>query len=212
MHGFSLRPAIHRPLMAGIVAAALALPTCAGAQVGGTLEQLRQTDFWRFFHFSQVDSVRHDGAREMVSYRPGGQFRDRVLLDVIYDEQGRMYKLELDLARPFVNDPVNTVFARDIAKSFIRTAMPAADLPAVETLANEIEFPRSLPGVRQQRLRPPPALPEQPSPLYRVFLGLDAIGSLTLSGSRFSIIAAPDPEGNDDLRIAVFNGREPLAR
>jgi hypothetical protein len=203
MHGFTLPSPAHRPLLAAAIAAALALPTCAGAQVGASAADLPQTDLWRFFHLTRTDSAAGANGGAVLSYRAGGQFGPLVRVKVTADAAGRVDAMELDLARSFVDHPTNTVFARDIAKSLIRAAVPATDMPDVETLANEIEFAPAAPGVSQVRTRPAPALPAQPSPGYRAFLGRDQAYTQPLPHSRLEIAATPGDDMSPWLRITV---------
>jgi hypothetical protein len=203
MHGFALPSPAHRAWVAALIAAALALPTCAGGQVGGSTADLARTDLWRFFNLQRADSAADAHGGAVMTYRAGGRFGPLVQVKVTSTAAGRVDAMEVDLARAFVDHPMNTVFARDIAKSLIRTAVPAADMPAVETLANEIEFPAATPGVQQARLRPAPALPAQPSPGYRAFLGRDQAYLQPMEHSRLEIAAMPAADGSPWLRIAV---------
>jgi hypothetical protein len=204
MHAFAFPSPFHRPVLAAAIAAALALPTCAGAQVGAPVADVVQTDLFRYFHLQRADSVPDaSSGGAVMSYRAGGPFAPLVLVKVTSDAAGRVAAMELDLARAFVDHPMNTVFARDIAKSLIRTAVPAPDLPAVETLANEIEFPRSAPGIQQARLRPAPATPGQPSAGYRAFLGQGPSFDRSLPHSHLLIAGTPGPDLSPWLAITV---------
>jgi len=170
-----------------LVAAAMlaAVPTASTAQVGRKLEEVRGEDFWTFFGFQPTGpaTVVDDGTT--VEFRPRAErFAPLVRVKLAVDSTGTIREMELAISREFVDDPTNGIFARDVVKSFVRAAMPADDLPDVETLANEIQFPREdAPGTTTVRATPAPALPAQATPPYRVYLGRDAEWSRTLEAS-----------------------------
>jgi hypothetical protein len=154
------------------------LPADGSAQVGRKLEEVRGEDFWTFFNLQPTGAVEPGAA---VEFRPAaGAFRAMVKVTAALDGEGTIQGMELALSREFVDDAANGVFARDIARSFLRAALPADDLPDLETLANEIEFPRDTPGYTTVRAQPAPETPAQPTPPYRVYLGLDAAWERTL--------------------------------
>lgn len=168
-------------LLAATVLAALP----AEAQIGRKLEEVRGEDFWTHFGFQPVWPARVIEYTTFMEFRPGVErLAPLVRLVATLDGDGRIREMEMTLSRAFVDDPADGVFARDVAKSFLRAAMPADDLPDVETLANEIGLPRAdPPGTTTVRRAPPPALPARPTPPYRVFLGEDAEWSRTLEAS-----------------------------
>jgi hypothetical protein len=146
-----------------------------------------------------------------MEFRPGAErLAPLVRLTATLDGDGRIKEMEMTLSRTFVDDPADGVFARDVAKSFLRAAMPADDLPDVETLANEIGFPRAdPPGTATVRRAPPPALPARPTPPYRVFLGEDAEWSRTLEASIIRLRNAGG-EGGPVLVLTVSARRPSL--
>jgi PAB1-binding protein PBP1 len=95
--------------------------------------------------------------------------------------------MQLSLKRSFVDDQFNGIFARDLAKSMLRAAIPAANEAAINDLANEIEFPKDMPGYDVARTKPDPKLPSQPSPGYQVFMGQRKSFVQTLSLARVSL-------------------------
>ena len=147
-------------------------PPSAGARVGGRLEDAKQTDFFRFFNLGEAGATEAERRRKVFVFRPkAGIFRDAVTVTAIVDAAGRILKMTLVLDRAFVDHKQNGIFARDIAKSFLRHAIPLTDERAVNDLANEIEFPRNLEGYEIMRTGPDPQLPPRPTPGYLVFLG-----------------------------------------
>lgn len=160
-----------------------ALPAEAPAQIGRKLEEVRGEDFWTHFDFQPVWPARVIEYTTFREFRPGAErFAPLVRLMATLDGDGRIREMEMTLSRAFVDDPADGVFARDVAKSFLRAAMPADDLPDVETLANEIELSRAdSPGTAA--VRRSPAIPAEPTPPYRVYLGQAAEWSRTLEAS-----------------------------
>ena len=150
----------------------LALAPRAEAGVGDTLEATQQTDFFKFFALAEDGPRAQEKGLTVVSFRPrGGKFRELVKLTVKVTAEDSIREMELTLERSFVDDATNGIFARDIAKSFLREAVPGADGPRINDLANEIEFPREMKGYKIMRARPDPKLPEQPTKGYQVYAG-----------------------------------------
>jgi hypothetical protein len=149
-----------------------ALPARAPAAVGDKLEGMKQTDFFKFFNLTEAEPRSSEGGLTVVTFRPGGgNFRRLVKVAVTVGGDGVVRAMELTAARSFVDDPANGIFARDVAKSFLRAAVPVADAARINDLANEIEFPKELEGYEIARTRPDPKLPAQPTKGYLVYLG-----------------------------------------
>jgi hypothetical protein len=69
------------------------------------------------------------------------------------------------------------VFARDIAKSFLRSAVPADDAPGITDLVNQIEYRVQDSGnetIVLRREQPRPELPDEPTADYRTYLGQES--------------------------------------
>jgi hypothetical protein len=149
-----------------------ALAPQARAGVGGTLEAAKQADFFKFFGLVEDGRRAEERGLAVVSFRPRSEkFRELVRLVVKVNADDSIREMELTLERSFVDDAANGVFARDIAKSFLRAAVPVADAPRVNDLANEIEFPGEMKGYKIMRARPDPKLPAQPTKGYQVYTG-----------------------------------------
>lgn len=104
------------------------------------LEEAKSSEFFRWFSFVEVGELKEASGNIIKSFRPAGEkFRRLVKLDVTLDKQNRINALQLFLARRFVDDNRDGIFARDIAKSFLRSALPEPDADAVTLLADEIE-------------------------------------------------------------------------
>jgi hypothetical protein len=87
---------------------------------GSTPAELSVTDFYEFFHFGVVDEVGAGKGATRATHRTEGGFRDRVLLTVTVVADGQIDALSLQVARSFIDDRRDGIFARDAVSSFIR--------------------------------------------------------------------------------------------
>lgn len=174
----------------------------AQARLGDRLAEMKGTDFFKFFNLKETGRGPLSGKPyTQVTFRPGaGNFRELVEVRVTVDREDRILGMQLSLKRSFVDDQFNGIFARDIAKSMLRAAIPAANEAAINDLANEIEFPKDMPGYDVARTKPDPRLPAQPTPGYQVFIGQRKSFVQTLSLVRVSL---ENVEGADGARLVV---------
>ncbi len=140
--------------------------------IGSPLATVAETaDFFRFFHLERVAAPADVDAAGAIDYRPsGGKFRALVRVRVVTDGRGVITSMSLVLLRSFIDDPTNTVFARDIAKSFLQDAPPREDAALLADLSADIEKRgnSSAPLIVGPNYRPPTG---DPSPDYAVFTG-----------------------------------------
>jgi hypothetical protein len=124
-------------------------PLLAESRMGKNLADALRNDFFQYFHMR----VAHSSPREhgsTLGYRPeSDRFRDRVVVTVDVDNQGRFQSLRLAVDRSVVDDETSETSARDIVKSFLTDATPLADLQAVEDWINDIQL---RPGMRGESL------------------------------------------------------------
>ena len=155
-------------------------------QLGGRLDQVRETEFFRWFHLEQTD-LNRVGAQTVVAFKPSGE-KFRPLVTVTTDGQDRLKALELVLSRVFVDDLKDGVFARDIVKSFLSAVFAGSGDQGLDDLVNEIQYPLFHgPGVI---VRTPPAdmkLPEAPTRCYEVYLGRQPACTLDLGDRRLGL-------------------------
>src|SRR5262245_44757395 len=112
--------------------------------IGASLDNAKRHDLFRWFHLEQEGDPRKEGRLQIVAFRPSGvAFHDLVLVSLWIEENGAIQRLRLTLARRFVNDPRQGMFARDIAKSVLRATFRSNDPPELRDLVNEIEFGRA---------------------------------------------------------------------
>jgi hypothetical protein len=168
----------------------------AFGELGDDVDDLVASSFVAWFNLERVGQERRAGT-DVLSFRPEGPaFHDLAELRVSATGDGRIESLELRLAREFVDDRRNGMFARDLAKSLLRTVLDDGDLRSIGGLADEIEWGGTFDVPILMRGPGPPKPPEgSPSPAYRVFLGLDDRCEQALHRVRlvFENVRRPDP-------------------
>lgn len=197
-------PTLSRSLrmLAGLCLMLLLMASPASARLGDKLDDVKKTDFFTFFNLAETGRSMNAGSQRVLTFQPkAGPFREFVKVNVTLAPDDRILSMELVLRRSFVDDGLNGVFARDIAKSLIRSAVPAQDEAAINDLANEIEFPKDAPGYDIARTGPDPKLPAQPTQGYLTYLGKRRLYTQTLSRSTLSMENTAQG-GMDMLRIS----------
>lgn len=153
---------------------------------GDTEATLMENGFFSWFQLERVDELA--GAGEKV-FRPRSvAFHTLVSLVSGADFDGDLSALSLSVARGFIDDPRQSPFARDIAKSFLETISQGT--PAVRPLVDEIMFraPRATMIVRGDI----PSLPNRPSAGFRVFAGQLQSWFMNLPGLKLSFVNVGD--------------------
>src|SRR5438105_14433165 len=89
----------------------------AGAgELGDNVEQARKTEFVRWFHLEETGRT-----GSVVHFKPSAEkFRSLVTVSLSLDSRQRLIGAELVLSRSFIDSGRDGLFARDIAKSFLR--------------------------------------------------------------------------------------------
>jgi hypothetical protein len=134
------------------------------------LQNELHSDFFGFFHLEPTGTTA-SGAQTWHNFRPSGSaFHALVEVDILAGADGAIGAASLGVARSFIDDPRNAVFARDIAKSFLAWAIRSPSPPIGNLIANIAD----LSGVGTTVIIRPPA-PRPPPPdttgAYAVFLG-----------------------------------------
>jgi hypothetical protein len=167
-------------LMAPIGLAAAVGPVAFG-KLGTTLEQAQKTDFFQFFNMEKTGETKQ-GDKKTVTFQPSGaKFHDLAKVNMMLDSKGNIVGAELVLQRSFVDSSADGIFARDIAKSFLRDSVNSDDLSKVDGLAREID---QLTGsgttviLHKDTVQQAPSGP--PSDGYRVYLGQKNMFDLAL--------------------------------
>lgn len=193
-------------MLAGI---ALGLPAyLEAAPFGGfgvSLDQARKTDFFTWFHLTQVAQEEVADAK-VTSFKPSGEkFRELVTFKVTTAQDGSLTAMELSLRRAFVDNPRDGIFARDITKSLLRTAFADSADEEIKALADQIEYlGTSTSVIIQHSSRKPPKLPASPTPGYLVYLGKQQSYE-HVAGSKTLILNNAAAEGVEALVITIRN-------
>ena len=150
-----------------------------------TLEEARATDFFTWFHLTAAcePQIAENGWTWHCFRSPAsGMLRAVAETDVLVDSEGRIAEARLGLDRDFIRDPVLGAFARDIAKSFIRWAVPAVEASTVFPLVAAIE--QSAPeGARKIQVTPSRPVPPDQSGAFEAFLGRAGSASINTATS-----------------------------
>jgi CHAT domain-containing protein/tetratricopeptide (TPR) repeat protein len=111
-------------------------------QLGPNVSSALKSDFFTFFHLRQAESEVGD-ERTAITYKPGApQFRDLVTVVLTVDTKQNIIGAQLALNRRFIVDPMNGVFANDIAKSFLLACInDSGDYPELLDAAAAIRRP-----------------------------------------------------------------------
>lgn len=177
----------------------------AFGHLGVKLEDMQRTDFFTWFHLERVSTEADAQQRTVVAFKPEGEkFRALVTVNVTLAPDDYILAIELVLTRAFVDHPADGIFARDIAKSFLRTIVPQEDRGAISDLANEIEYqyPEDLEIFVLTAKRPEIPLPAVPTPGYQTFLGQQQAYTQSLSHCTLGLENFQS-EGTESLRILV---------
>jgi hypothetical protein len=175
--------------------------------IGRPLAAAEASELFTFFNLAQTAKLSCGGGRAL-GFRPtGARFHRLAGVEVVTDAKGAVAAMTLTLDRPFIDDPVNGVFARDLAKSFLGDVPAAAAKAGVVALAGEIEAGMSSSSATVV-LRPEasPAAPKgPPSPGYSVFLGNQGSWALK-SGGETTSLANGRQGGEAVLRLSLSRG------
>jgi hypothetical protein len=167
------KPLFHSLVLAGV---ALGMPAILmAASFGGfgmNLDQARKTGFFTWFHLQQTGEQQTPPGTT-ITFKPSGEkFRDLVTMKVTTGPDRGITGMELMLSRAFVDSKKDGIFARDITKSFVRTAFAEGSDQDIQDLANQIEYlATSSQTILLHKSYKPPKLPAEPTPGYLTYLG-----------------------------------------
>jgi hypothetical protein len=101
------------------------------------LGEALRTDFFQWFHLAPAE--RPDS--HTTWFKPSGaSFRELVTVTIGTDDTSRIAIVELMLARSFIEDPQQGMFAADIAKSFLGAALAASERAHMQHLIDTIAY------------------------------------------------------------------------
>lgn len=180
-------------------------PQTPAGGFGETLEQAKQTGFFKWFMLAQTAESTDSGAKQITFQPTGDQFHNLTHVNVKVDAQGHIVAIELVLSREFVDSSSVGIFARDIAKSFVQTGVNPQDQENVVNLVREIDQPQgsSAPIIlHQDAVKPPPSGP--PSQGYLVYLGKRDAFQIALPHGQILNMEnkAPDKKTAEDQKTA----------
>ena len=151
--------------------------------LGMSLAEAKKTEFFTWFHLEQTGTETGPEKRPIVIFKPNGDtFRKLVTVRTALDAGEHIVRIELFLARSFLDDKKQCVFANDIAKSFLLDATSGADQDAIKGLADNISSNQTS-GERVITARPLPAPPDRPGPAYLTYLGKQPLDTEQLPSS-----------------------------
>jgi hypothetical protein len=139
--------------------------------IGSSLSAAQKTDFFAFFNFAAIREEKQAGGGQVTFFKPTGEaFRALVTLAVTTDSRGVILDLDLTVARSFIDDPKQRVYAADLAKSFLGSAATTTSGNEVDSLAREISA-RSTSTMIMLTSQPLPTVPATPSAAYQTYAG-----------------------------------------
>jgi len=115
--------------------------TCAESAplgfIGMSLDDATKTDLFEWFHFAPAASP----AAGQAVFKPSGEkFHDLATLSAAVGADGRITAIDVAIARSFIDDPRDGIFAADLGKSFLAAALPPDDRTAMQHLIDTIGY------------------------------------------------------------------------
>jgi hypothetical protein len=191
-------------LLAFVATACTAQPGLSYGLIGQPLATAKTNELFTFFNLAQTGSG-PCGAGQQLEFRPtGAQFHALAAVEAVTDAHGDVAAMALILDRGFVNDPVNGIFAADIAKSFIGDVSSPQTPPPFSNLAKEIQAGAASRGmVISNTAAGATAPPGPPSAAYQVFLGQKPSAILTPNGEALGL--ANEQQGGKPVLTMQFS-------
>ena len=166
----------------------------------------KKHDLFTVFHLARLSREAQPDHRILVTFKPTGEaFRQLVSLVVTTDENGVIERVRLEVARSFIDDAQQGVFAADLVTSFLASVRDAAATDSIMALANEIHA-RSMinPGRMVLTAQPTPAVPKRPSAAYQTYAGTGPAQTLSnQSGSEQATLQNEDMDGVSKLELTL---------
>ena len=168
--------------------------------LGRGLKEALDHEFFRWFHLARYEPPQAlaDGGT-WHGFRPQGEkFSALVTVNLETDDAACVTDVTLCLDRAFVEDRNEGAFARDITASFLRWAMRPEEQPLLADLFAELGDLG--PNVIRLGDMPAMALPSEPTPLYRTYLGRVKEAELKLPGKVLRFVNLQARDGPRDPR------------
>jgi len=153
-------------------------------------DELRKTDLFEFFHFTETGRrPTMDGMQE-VYLKPGG-FQEFIDIKMKIDRAQKVHSGILYLDRDWIGSPMTvSPFGKDLAKSFIGAVTPPTDRAKADRVVNTIWNVRGSSDVEIsiQPQSPKDLVPEPPiEELEQVYLGIEDKFEMKLERSRIRV-------------------------
>ncbi len=148
----------------------------ASAQVGGKLEDLKETEIFTKYEMEEAPEAAMDMMemmKELTVYRPkSGEHREQITMVLHVDSLKTVRSINLSIDRNLINKKQTAKFAAEVTVTFLRSVVPEEDLEKFSDLINQILWPRGVvypPDVER------PMLPDYPTADYITYLGKNKI-------------------------------------
>jgi len=177
-----------------------------GGLLGADLNRARLgADYFRFFNLEPIGlAQRLENGEQLLAFKPSGAaFRDLVTIYVQTDPKALISMFRVVIARSFLDDPRNGVYARDLIKSSLLDCVNEVDAGNLKELADEVQF-RDLKGTLLVRSGLP-ALPAMPSTAYLVVNGTNSAWETTLSSTKITL--SNETEENRPALVIEIRGK-----
>jgi hypothetical protein len=157
------------------------------------------SDYFQFFNLGPIDNS-SSSATERLFKPSGGDFRQLVSVYVATDSKQVITGLRVVVARSFIDDPAKGVFARDLIKSSLLSAVDASSAASLNDLATEILY-RDRKGTILTREQP--RLSKTPSEAYLVVAGTNSDWEDKVGSNKIHLGNRTE-EGRSSLVISIL--------
>lgn len=168
-------------------------------------EDLRKTDLFSFFNFSESGRRQMNGGMQEIHLKPGG-FPEFIDVKMKVDRSQTVHEGVLYLDRDWIGGPMTvSPFGKDLAKSFIAAVTPPADRETAESVVSTIWNIQGSSDtvIPLQSQNSTDSVPERPiEDLQNVYLGIEEKFEMTLKESCITIENVVDV-GRKRLKISI---------
>jgi hypothetical protein len=121
-----------------------------GNLLGSRLADVLHSDFFVFFHLIETGRDHRLSGATVITFKPSRkEFQEYVEVQIMVFGDERIDRIELLLARAFLNNPNQRAFANDLAKSMLKASLLPSDDREVHELITRIESRESTTSVSQ---------------------------------------------------------------
>jgi hypothetical protein len=173
--------------------------------IGSKLSAAEKTDFFVFFNFAPVGEAKQaDGTRD-ISFKPTGDaFKALVTLEVHLNASEVITKIDLVVARSFIDDPKNGIYAADLVKSFLGSAAATSAGDEVKSLAIEINARTAMKmSGTLLTAQPLPQVSATPSAAYQTYAGNPQQQTLVYPSGQVQVVLRNGPRSGQSVLEVV---------